>query len=129
MKNPSQYAQEFLQYGVLKSLPIIDAHAHMGAVYGTSLSIASADEMVQTMDRENIETIFCAPHSSLFDPAIGNAELGLAMEKYPDRIKGYFSFNPNYAEEVLPSIGRVLEHRVISVLSFAGISPLLAGRQ
>lgn len=110
MINPSHYAQEFIQNGVLKSLPIIDVHAHMGAVYGTSLSIASADEMVRTMDRENIEMIFCAPHSSLFDPGTGNSELELAMTKYPDRIKGYFSFNPNYSEELLPGINQVLKH-------------------
>jgi predicted TIM-barrel fold metal-dependent hydrolase len=110
MMNPSRYAQEFIENRVLKSLPIIDAHAHMGAVYGTSLSISSADDMVKTMDRENIEMIFCAPHSALFDPASGNSELESAMEKYPDRIKGYFSFNPNYAEDVLPTIRRVLEH-------------------
>lgn len=110
MINPSKYAQEFLQNGVLKSVSIIDVHAHMGTVYGTSLSIASADEMIQTMDRENIEMIFCAPHSALFDPGVGNSELELAMDKYPDRIKGYFSFNPNYSQEVLPNIDRVLEH-------------------
>ena len=58
MMNPSRYAKEFVENGVLKSLPIIDAHAHMGAVYGTSLSISSADDMVKTMDRENIAMIF-----------------------------------------------------------------------
>jgi hypothetical protein len=110
MMNPSRYAREFIEHGVLKSMPIIDAHAHMGAVYGTSLSISSADDMVKTMDRENIAMIFCAPHSALFDPASGETELETAMAKYPDRIKGYFSFNPNYADEVLPNIKRVIEH-------------------
>ncbi len=109
MRNPSKYAQEFLPYGALKSVPIIDAHAHMGSVYGTSLSIASADDMVKMMDRENIEMIFSAPHSSLFDPGAGNSELEEAMAKYPDRIRGYFSFNPNYAEDYLPRITDVLK--------------------
>lgn len=99
MKNPSALAAEFMQYRRLVSFPIIDAHAHMGATLGTSLSMASADEMVQIMDRENIEMVFCAPHSALFDPSAKNTELEAAMKKYPGRFRGYFSFNPNYAEE------------------------------
>ena len=109
MKNPSKYAEEFLQHGVLKSVSIIDTHAHMGTVYGTSLPQASAEEMVAAMDRRNVEMIWCSPHSALFDPNAENAEIESVMTKYPDRIKGFFAFNPNYADRFLPRIGTVLD--------------------
>lgn len=111
MTNTSEFAREFVENGMLKSIKIIDCHAHMGAVYGTSLPLSSADEMIGVMDRENIEMIFCSPHSALFDPLAGNAELEAAMEKYPGRISGYYLYNPNYEEDFLPFIGRVLQVR------------------
>ena len=69
MKNPSLLAAEFMKNRKVP-LPIIDAHAHMGANYGTYMSKATMEEMVEVMDKENIEMVFCAPHSALFDPGI-----------------------------------------------------------
>ena len=97
----SELVKEFLQHRKLVSFPIIDAHAHMGANYGTYMSMSSADDMIKLMDRENIEMIFCAPHSALFDPGMMNGELEEAMKKYPDRIKGYYTFNPNFPERYM----------------------------
>lgn len=108
MMNKSKYAKEFMENGKLLSVPTIDAHTHMGAVYGTSLSMSNADEMIEMMDRQNIEMVFCSPHSALFDPAAMNTELEDAMCRYPGRIKGFFSFNPNYAQEYLAKIDDVL---------------------
>jgi len=78
MTNPSKLAADFIKNRKMP-LPIIDAHAHMGANYGTYMSKATMDEMVEVMDRENIEMVFCAPHSALFDPGIQNGELEIAM--------------------------------------------------
>lgn len=108
MNNPSALAREFMEKGVLAGVPIIDAHAHMGAVYGTSLTISGTRDMVALMDRENIEMIFCSPHSALFDPGAMNTELEKAMALYPGRIRGYFAYNPNYAADMLPRIGDVM---------------------
>ena len=108
MRNPSKLAEEFMKYGKLTSFPIIDAHAHMGANYGTYLPKATADEMVEIMDRENIEMVFCAPHSALFDPGIKNRELEETWAKYPDRFMGYYSFNPNYPDYYLETIDDIL---------------------
>ena len=108
MINSSKLAKEFMDNGKLTSFPIIDAHAHMGANYGTYMSKATADEMVEIMDRENIEMIFSAPHSALFDPGIKNRELEEAMIKYPNRIMGYYAFNPNYTDIYLDGIEDVL---------------------
>jgi len=108
MKNPSKLAKEFMENGKITSFPIIDAHAHMGANYGTYMSMATADEMVEMMDRENVEMVFCSPHSALFDPGMKNKELEDAMAKYPDRFRGYYSFNPNYCNDYLKNIEDVL---------------------
>ena len=107
MKNPSRLAAEFMKNRRMP-LPIIDAHAHMGANYGTYMSKATMAEMVEVMDKENIEMVFCAPHSALFDPGMENRELELAMEKYPGRFKGYYTFNPNYPERFAEKMDRVL---------------------
>lgn len=104
----SALVKEFLQHRKLVSFPIIDSHAHMGANYGTYMSMSSADDMIKLMDRENIEMIFCAPHSALFDPGMMNGELEEAMKKYPDRIKGYYTFNPNFHERYMGKIDDVL---------------------
>ncbi len=108
MKNPSAYAAEFMHNGALKSLRIIDAHAHMGPNYGTSLPISSAGDMVREMDRENIDCIFCAPHSALFDPGMANAEIERVMEVYPGRVYGYYTYNPNYDTGMWQGADRVL---------------------
>ena len=45
MKNPSELAAEFMRTGRMP-LPIIDAHAHMGANYGTYMSKATPEGML-----------------------------------------------------------------------------------
>lgn len=107
MINPSKLAADFMKNRRMP-VPIIDSHAHMGANYGTYMSKATMDEMVEIMDKENIEMVFCAPHSALFDPSIQNAELEEAMAKYPDRYRGYYTFNPNYCEEFSKNMDRIL---------------------
>ena len=107
MTNPSQIAKEFIKMRRMP-LPIIDAHAHMGANYGTYMSKATAEGMLEIMDRENVEMVFCAPHSALFDPDAQNSEIENVMEKYPDRFKGYYTFNPNYKEDFEKDINKVL---------------------
>ena len=78
MKNPSAYAAAYIKDRRMP-FPIIDAHTHMGPNYGTYMSMAKTDDMIALMDKENIEMIFCAPHSALFDPGMQNNELELAM--------------------------------------------------
>lgn len=106
MTNPSLFAAEFRKNRKIP-FPVIDAHTHMGANYGTYMSEATMDEMVTLMDRENIEMVFCSPHSALFDPGVKNRELEEAMEKYPERFRGYYTFNPNYSEEFAKDMDHV----------------------
>ncbi len=108
MTNPSALAKEFMENGKLTSFSVIDAHTHMGRISGTYVSKAYCDEMIEVMDRENVSQIFCSPHSALHDATVMNEELEDAMKRYPDRIKGYYTFNPNYAERYLEHIEDIL---------------------
>lgn len=96
MKNRSTLAEEFMENGCLSSVPIIDTHTHMGGFYGSSLPRQELREMLGTMEQKNVEFIISAPNSALFDPIAGNQEIEEAMKSHPDKIRGYFVFNPNY---------------------------------
>lgn len=97
MSNRSKLAQEFVETGRL-SVPFIDAHTHMGPMYGVWLPHAELPKMIAFMDKENIESIVSAPHNALFDPLARNNEIVEAMAAYPDRVYGYYAVNPNYIE-------------------------------
>ena len=103
------YKEQFLETGV-SPIPIIDVHAHMGGVYGTSIPGGDVHGMIEVMNRENIEAIVASSHSALFDPGSGNRETEEAMALYPDRIKGYYAYNPNYEELYLKDISKAIEN-------------------
>lgn len=104
----SKYAEDFICHGKLTCCSIIDCHAHMGLVYGVSIPNGDAVGMLQVMDRENIEAVFCSPHSALFDPGAGNSEIESVMRKYPGRFYGYYTYNPNYPDKYLAHLDDVL---------------------
>lgn len=108
MGNNSKLAKEFMEKGRLISCPVIDAHTHMGPDSGADMPLSSAEDMIKVMDRENIEMIFCSPHSALHDPGSANSEIEAVMAKYPDRVKGLYCFNPNYEEKFLGNLEDVL---------------------
>lgn len=98
MTNRSKLAQEFVETGRLSSVSFIDAHTHMGPMYGVWLPHADLPAMIAFMDKENIESIVSAPHNALFDPLARNNEIVEAMGMYPERVYGYYAVNPNYIE-------------------------------
>ncbi len=108
MTNPSALAKEYMEKRKMP-LPIIDAHTHMGRNYGTYMSKCTMDEMVEVMDKENIEMVFCSPHRALYDPIDRDNEIDEAMAKYPDRFRAYSTYNPNYPELYLPEIEKVIK--------------------
>ena len=79
------------------SLPykMIDIHTHMGPEYCIHYGMYEADEMVEYMDECGVEMIVCAPCEDLFVAGCHRDDITNAMRNYPDRIKGYFGFNPN----------------------------------
>lgn len=73
---------------------VIDMHTHMGLEYCLYYPDHDADSMVRFMDEANIDFILSAPCEDLFDASSRREEITSAMNKYPDRIKGYYSVNP-----------------------------------
>ena len=74
---------------------IIDVHTHMGPEYPIYYPEHDADSMVAYMDECDVELIVSAPCEDLFVRGFCRLDITDAMRKYPDRIKGYFAFNPN----------------------------------
>ena len=96
--NPSALFCEFTENGGFKDLKITDIHTHMGGINDASAPISEIDDCIEHMDRRGVQSIWCAPHYDLFDVDKPNFYIKSYMAKYPDRVKGYFSYNPNYAE-------------------------------
>ena len=74
---------------------MIDIHTHMGPEYPIYYPEHDADSMVRYMDECNVELIVSAPCEDLFVKGFVRHDITDAMRRYPDRIKGYFAFNPN----------------------------------
>lgn len=74
---------------------LIDIHTHMGPEYPIYYPEHDADSMVAYMDECGVEMIVSAPCEDLFVKGLSRQDIMNAMRKYPDRIKGYFAFNPN----------------------------------
>lgn len=79
----------------IPSYKLIDMHTHMGPEYCIYYPEHDADSMVRYMDECNVEMIVSAPCEDLFVAGTNREDITNAMRLYPDRIKGYFGFNPN----------------------------------
>ncbi len=74
---------------------MIDIHTHMGPEYPVYYPEHDADSMVAYMDECGVELVVSAPCEDLFVKGFSRKDIADAMQRYPDRIKGYFAFNPN----------------------------------
>ena len=107
--NDSKLWKDFVNAGRLENVSIIDIHTHMGDINDASTPVFDIDGCVKIMERCNVESIWCAPHYDLFDVDEPNIYIEDYMRKYPEKVKGYFSFNPNYHERYLQKIGNIDE--------------------
>lgn len=81
-------------------LHIIDAHCHMGTYNSFYFPGADIDEMIRDADILGVERVCIAPHSAVAsDYKLGNRQLLDAVGKYPDRVYGMLTLNPNFPEE------------------------------
>lgn len=100
--------EDFLKGG---GCPVIDMHGHLGPFYGIYMPEAQLETMAAQMDRYGYECIVLSPHSALSgDAREGNGEMLDAAEKYPGRILGYCTYNPNFTEDSLRDLDRYLPH-------------------
>lgn len=105
MKNPSLLAREFMEHGRSASCPIIDLHGHFGPWHGHYLPSVPVEKMRTTMARCGVKHIVCAHHEGLStDPAVGNALMQEAIDRYPDDFLGYWVINPNHRDMMTQSL-------------------------
>jgi len=86
---------------------IIDAHTHLGRI-GTWLAESSdlhvqVDAALASMDRMGVRAMIVSGLEALhLDALAGNTYLEEQLTPYGDRFRGYFAFNPLYAEKLTP---------------------------
>lgn len=96
---------------------IIDAHAHLGHLSTFDIQGGDIDDLIHTMDRIGIDQIAIAPHLGLkFDSQRSNDYTAAAMEKYPTRIIGMATLNPNRPWEIKNELIRCFDQLGMSVI-------------
>jgi uncharacterized protein len=81
--------------------PVIDMHGHLGPFFGIFMPEAPLDAMIAGMDRKNVESIVLSPHNALSgDTREGNREMLDAVTRYPGRVFGYTTLNPNFPDDI-----------------------------
>lgn len=93
---------------LLKDVPIIDEHNHLGrwsAFYVPGGG--TIDQMIARMDQVGIAKICVTAHASIGpDCVYGNDLVMDAVRRYPDRVIGYVTVNPNYPESMKRELDR-----------------------
>lgn len=91
--------------------PVIDVHGHLGPFCGIYMPEASLDKMIAGMDRCGVESLILSPHNALAgDTREGNREMIDAIARYPGRVYGYCTINPNFPDEIEQEMDTYLAH-------------------
>jgi len=91
-------------------IPIVDMHGHLGPFSGIYLPEAKLETMIAGMDRAGLECLVLSPHNALSgDTREGNSEMLDAVRRYPGRIYGYCTVNPNFPDDLEREMDRCLE--------------------
>jgi len=88
---------------------IIDAHAHLGRTGSWVVDFSDLHSQVEAalacMDRLGVRTMIVSGLEALnLHPLEGNRYLEEQLQPYGDRFRGYFAFNPIYADELAPRL-------------------------
>lgn len=92
----------------ITEFPVHDCHNHLGKwnIFHVPQG-GTIEQMIATMDIFGIDTCFVTSHSAIGpDYVFGNNMVMDAMDKYPDRVRGYVTLNPNYPDEIEKEISR-----------------------
>lgn len=96
--------------GEIQKLDIIDAHTHLGKWTSVTIREHNEDHIVSYMDYIGInKSVLSSSISICSDFKAGNDHVLSAIEKYPDRLLGYVTVNPNYKDGLLEEYKR-FEH-------------------
>ncbi len=92
----------------LSDVTIIDGHDHLGRWFAFHVPCGGTiDQMVARMDQIGINKICVTAHSSIGpDYIYGNNLVMDALKRYPDRVIGYVTINPNYPEDMQHELDR-----------------------
>ena len=94
----------------LTSLPVIDAHAHLGPFPMIHAPFADASGLLASMDRIGIQTTcVSSSYAICADYRRGNDEVAVAVHAHPDRFVGYAVINPHYQEDIERELARCLD--------------------
>ena len=106
-------AQKALQGLKLDDVEIIDIHNHVGRWSAFCVPKGgSIEQMIARSDEIGIDKVCVTAHSSIGpDYIYGNNMVFDAIEKFPDRVIGYVTINPNYPEDMVHELDRCLSHK------------------
>lgn len=85
---------------VPQSLPVIDAHAHLGSYGRFFIPSPDAATMVRVMDRCGVQRTILSSHLAIVENTrVGNEQTARVTEQWPGRLFGYVVANPHYDYE------------------------------
>lgn len=96
---------------------IIDAHAHVGKLSTFDIQGGLIDDFIKQMDHIGINQAVISPHLGLkFDAQRSNDYTAECIRKYPSRIIGMATINPNRPEEVIPELERCFDKLNMTII-------------
>lgn len=104
----------------LDDIPIIDAHDHLGK-WGTFYIPrgGTIGQMLACAARLGISKLCIAAHASIGpDYLYGNDRVYDAIQKYPDKVIGYVTVNPNYPEDMKHELARCFVRKGFRAIKF-----------
>ena len=121
---------QFVQLGkvgaALTDTFVVDTHCHIGPCSRMRFIESSADGLIRIMDRLGIDMAAITALSACIDGVItqGNDLVIDAIQRYPNRLKGYMSVNPKYPATASRELRRCLDAglRLVKVHSGLGIA-------
>ena len=111
MKNTSVIAREYIDTGRCASCPVIDMHTHPDRYRSIYFPSVEPEQLVALMDAAGVRMLVGAAHEALSDPKAGNAKMARMIERFPDRMLGYWCVNPNYPDVLQNDLKEFEEHR------------------
>ena len=91
----------------IKGMTVIDCHGHLGSWDNTHIPKKEPEEIIETMDYLGIDKLCLSSFLGCScDFRRGNDIVGQEIRKYPQRLIGYVTINPNYPDEILQELER-----------------------
>ena len=100
---------------------VIDAHAHLGSVFGFPSVDGNPQSIIKVMDQIGIDRLLVSSLPAIFGQAqYGNNRLLELIRAYPQRIAGYMALDVGYPETILPEMERCFQAglQAIKIYSF-----------